>query len=80
MHGQPPIRIYSDNLHKTYVKYLNFKLYYHTCVTWQVTNCRLPEDQTVVSKHLGVIICQLIVHLLVRVQGNLKKKMPTTVH
>jgi len=44
--------------HKTYVKYLSFKLYYqqlhwHTCVTLQVTNYKLPEDDTTVSKHVG---------------------------
>jgi len=27
----------------------------HTCVTWQVTNDKLPEDDTIVSKHVGVV-------------------------
>jgi hypothetical protein len=26
---------------------------WHTCVTWQGTNYELPEDDTVVSKHVG---------------------------
>jgi len=45
-------------LHKTYVKHLDCKLYYQQlhlkCVTWQGIDCKLPEDDTVVSKHAGV--------------------------
>jgi hypothetical protein len=44
-------------LHKTYVKYLNFKLYdcfLNICVTWQGTNYKLPENDTIVSKHIVV--------------------------
>jgi hypothetical protein len=28
-------------------------MYLYTCVTWQVTNYELPEDDTIVSKHVG---------------------------
>jgi hypothetical protein len=38
-------------------------------VTWQGIDYKLPEDDTIVSKHVtGVIICEIIVHLLVIVQ------------
>jgi len=46
-------------LNKAYVKHLNCKLYYqqlhlNTCVTWQGIDYNLPEDDTIVSKHVGV--------------------------
>jgi len=37
----------------------------------------LPEDDTIVSKHVrGVIICGIIVHLLVTVQNKKKITAP----
>jgi len=27
---------------------------WNTCVTWQVIDYKLPEDDTIVSKHVGV--------------------------
>jgi len=47
---------------------------WHTCITWQGTNYRLPEDDTLMSKHVGgvLIICETVVHLLVIVQNNKK--------
>jgi hypothetical protein len=40
-------------------EYLNYKLYYQQlhlkyCVTWQDIDYKLPEDDTIVSKHVGV--------------------------
>jgi hypothetical protein len=45
-------------------------LLWNTCVTWQGIDYKLPEDDTIVSKHVGVTICEIIVHLLVIVQNN----------
>ena len=43
---------------------------WNTCVTWQGIDYKLPEDDTIVSKHeLSVIICEIIVRLLVIVQN-----------
>ena len=46
----------------------------NTCVTWQGIDYKLPEDDTIVSKHVGggVIICELIIRLLVIIQYNIK--------
>jgi len=45
-------------LHKTNVKHHNCKLYYQQlhfkCVTWQGIEYKLPEDDTIVSKQVGV--------------------------
>jgi len=46
-------------LHKAYVKHLNYKLYYQQlhlkyCVTWHGIDYKLPADDTIVSKHVGV--------------------------
>ena len=43
----------------------------HICVTWQGAYYELPEDDTIVSKHVGVIIFQLTVHLLVSVLAGI---------
>jgi hypothetical protein len=44
---------------------------YNTCVTWQDIDYKLPDDDMIVSKHVGVfIICEIIMHLLVIVQNN----------
>jgi len=47
-----------EKLHKTYVKHLNCKLYYeelrNTCVTWHGIDPKLPEDDTIVSKRVGL--------------------------
>ena len=44
---------------------------WNTCVTWQGIDYKLPEDDTIVSKHVGnVIICEVIVRLLVTVQNK----------
>jgi hypothetical protein len=45
-------------------------------VTWQGIAHKLPEDNRTVSKHLAVIICEIIVYLLVIVQN---KKNPEIV-
>ena len=45
-------------------------LLWNTCVTWQGIDYKLPEDDTIVSKHVGVIICEIIVHLLVIEQNK----------
>ena len=37
---------------------------WNTCVTWQGIDYKLPEDGTIVSKHVGVIICEIIVLLI----------------
>ena len=56
---------------------------WNTGVTWQGTDYRLSEDDTIGSKHVGVVIsCEIIVHLLVIVKNDkrctvnvLKKRM-----
>ena len=48
----------------------------NTCVNWQGTDYKPPGDDTMVSKHMSVIICEIIVHLLVIAQN--KKKNKTT--
>jgi len=53
------MRFQHENLHKTYMKHLNFKLYYQqlhfkSCGTWKGIDYKLPEDDTIVSKHVGV--------------------------
>jgi len=35
------------------LKYINNNCIWHTCVTWQGTNYELPEDDTLVPKHVG---------------------------
>ena len=48
---------------------------WNTYVTWRGNEYELPEDDTIVSKHVGsVIICKLIVGvlLLVILQNNKK--------
>jgi hypothetical protein len=36
-----------------------------TIKIFQGIDFKLPEDDTIVSKHVGVIICEIIAHLLV---------------
>ena len=43
---------------------------WNTCVNWQAIDYKHPEDDTIVSKHVGVTICEIFVHLLVIVQNN----------
>jgi len=48
-----------ENLHKAYVKHLNYALYYQQLhlkygLTWQGIGYKLPEDDTTMSKHVGV--------------------------
>jgi hypothetical protein len=48
-------------------------------VTWQDMYYKLPDDGTIVSKHVGVIICEIFVHLLVTVQKNINSVCVLTV-
>ena len=48
-----------ESLHKAYVKHLNYALYYQQLhlkygLTWQGIGYKLPEDDTTMSKHVGV--------------------------
>jgi len=43
----------------------------YTCVTWQGIYYKLHENDTLMSKHVGVlIICEIIVHLLFKIQNT----------
>jgi len=52
------LKFQDKKLHKTYVKYL-FKLYYQelhliSCRPWKGIDFKFPDDDTIVSKHVGV--------------------------
>jgi len=66
--------------HKTYVKYLNFKLYYQLLHLTYLCNLarywlRAPWGwhNSVETCRRSVIICEIIVHLLVIVQNNKRR-------
>lgn len=41
-----------------------------SCVTWQIIDYSIPEDDTILSKHVGGENFEIFLHLLVVVQNN----------
>jgi hypothetical protein len=58
-----------------FMQFLTNNRIWHTCITWHGTELRAPWGwhNSVETCSSGIIICQLIVHLLVIVQNKKKK-------
>jgi hypothetical protein len=59
------------------IEFITNSCIWNTCVTWQGVGNKVPEDATIVSKHVGVIIYEMIAHLFVTVP---KKNCSLMVH
>ena len=72
---------FSTRTHKTYVKHLNFKLYYqqlHLTYLWNLAKYWLQtawEWHGSVETCSSLIICEIIVHLLITVQNDNRCKV-----